>query len=90
MTYSLIHSLGEEIKKINKLKADDKKGLEVYNLPQRDWRGLSYKPLFKPIHEDETINRMLFEKGLKEKYFHIFIHIILISIILFKLAAKSI
>lgn len=38
-------------------------GLEVYNLPLRDWRGLSYKPLFKPLLEDEAINKFYYEKG---------------------------
>ena len=52
-----------EAKKINKQKADDHKGLEVYVLPQRDWRGLSYKPLFKPIYEDESINRYHYDRG---------------------------
>ena len=38
-------------------------GLEVYNLPQRDWRGLSYKPLFKSMFEDENINKFHRDKG---------------------------
>lgn len=38
--------------RIDRQKADDLKGVEVYELPSRDWRGLSYKPLFKAISED--------------------------------------
>ncbi len=44
----------EEKARIEKMKAEDSKGLEVYDLPHRDWRGFSYKPLFKQIQEDEN------------------------------------
>ena len=37
---------------IDKQKAEDLKGTEVFELPSRDWRGFSYKPLFKAIPED--------------------------------------
>lgn len=46
------YDAGEEKAKIKKMKAGDQKGLEVFDLPQRDWRGFSYKPLFKPVNED--------------------------------------
>lgn len=42
----------KEQARIDRQKADDLKGIEVYELPSRDWRGLSYKPLFKAISED--------------------------------------
>ena len=42
----------KEQARMEKQKADDMKGMEVYELPSRDWRGLSYKPLFKAISED--------------------------------------
>eukprot|EP01036_Dinobryon_divergens_P025959 gene25959-34559_t len=48
------YDAGEEKAKIKKMKADDQKGLEVFDLPQRDWRGFSYKPLFKPVNEDRS------------------------------------
>ena len=38
--------------RIEKQKAEDLKGTEVFELPSRDWRGFSYKPLFKAISED--------------------------------------
>jgi hypothetical protein len=51
-TMSIIkYDAGQEAKKLSKLKAVDQKGLEVYVIPTRDWRGFSYKPLFKPIVE---------------------------------------
>jgi hypothetical protein len=51
-TMSVIkYDAGQEAKKLSKLKADDQKGLEVYVIPTRDWRGFSYKPLFKPLVE---------------------------------------
>lgn len=50
MVHSIIkYDAGEEKAKIKKLRAEDHKGLEVFGLEMRDWRGLSYKPLFKPI-----------------------------------------
>ena len=33
------YDAGEEKAKIAKLKAEDQRGLEVFELPQRDWRG---------------------------------------------------
>lgn len=48
--FSIIkYDISEEKAKLERMKADDKKGLEAYDLPQRDWRGLSYKQLFKPM-----------------------------------------
>lgn len=50
MVFSVIkYDAGEERAKIDKIRAGDQKGLEVFKLPSRDWRGFSYKPLFKPI-----------------------------------------
>ena len=48
------YDVGEEKARIEKQKAEDQKGLEVFDLPQRDWRGFSYKPLFKPVNEDRS------------------------------------
>lgn len=46
--FSIIkYDAGEERAKINKLKAEDHRGGEVFDLPKRDWRGHSYKKLFK-------------------------------------------
>lgn len=53
------YDAGQEAKK----KADAQKGLEVFTLPQRDWRGLSYKPLFKPLGEDDSNNQYFYERG---------------------------
>ena len=48
--FSIIkYDISEEKAKLERMKADDKKGLEAYDLPKRDWRGLSYKQLFKPM-----------------------------------------
>lgn len=33
------YDAGEEKAKIAKLRAEDQRGLEVFELPQRDWRG---------------------------------------------------
>ena len=33
------YDAGEEKAKMAKLKAEDQRGLEVFELPQRDWRG---------------------------------------------------
>ena len=33
------YDAGEEKAKIAKLRAEDRRGLEVFELPQRDWRG---------------------------------------------------
>ena len=46
------YDAGIEAKKLSKQKADDQKGLEVFDLPKRDWRGLTYKPLLEPLQED--------------------------------------
>lgn len=44
MVCSIIkYDAGEEKAKMEKIKAVDQKGLEVYKLPIRDWRGCSYK-----------------------------------------------
>lgn len=60
MVYSIVkYDAGQEAKK----KADAQKGLEVFTLPQRDWRGLSYKPLFKPLSEDDSNNQYFYERG---------------------------
>eukprot|EP01038_Epipyxis_sp_PR26KG_P012988 gene12988-17416_t len=54
MVCSIIkYDAGEEKAKIDKIKAEDQKGLEVFDLPKRDWRGLSYKPLFKPVQNND-------------------------------------
>lgn len=45
------YDAGEEKAKLEKLKADDTKGLEVFRLPERDWRGCSYSSLFRPLLE---------------------------------------
>jgi hypothetical protein len=34
------YDAGEEKAKIAKLRAEDQRGLEVFELPQRDWRGM--------------------------------------------------
>lgn len=48
--FSIIkYDISKEKAKLERMKADDKKGLEAYDLPKRDWRGLSYKQLFKPM-----------------------------------------
>lgn len=63
MVFSIIkYDAGEEKAKMQKLIAEDHKGLEVFDLPKRDWRGLSYKLLFKPISEDKAGDHF-FEKG---------------------------
>jgi hypothetical protein len=42
----------KEQARIERQRAEDLKGTEVFELPSRDWRGLSYKPLFKAISDD--------------------------------------
>ena len=49
MSSFIKYDAGEEKAKIMKLRAEDHKGLEKFNVEMRDWRGLSYKGLFKPI-----------------------------------------
>ena len=50
VVFSIIkYDISEEKAKLERLKSDNKKGLEAYELPKRDWRGLSYKQLFKPM-----------------------------------------
>ena len=39
------YDAGEEKAKMAKLKAEDQRGLEVFELPQRDWRGNKYHDL---------------------------------------------
>lgn len=56
------YDAGEEKAKIQKLIAEDHKGLEVFELPRRDWRGFSYKPLFKTVSEEKSGDHF-FEKG---------------------------
>lgn len=63
MVCSIIkYDAGEEKARIEKMKADDQKGLEVYELPHRDWRGFSYKPLFKQLQEERS-GEYFFEQG---------------------------
>eukprot|EP01033_Poteriospumella_lacustris_P000832 gene832-595_t len=57
------YDAGEEKAKLEKMKADDQKGMEVFELPERDWRGFSYKPYFKQLSE-ERAGDFYFEKGL--------------------------
>lgn len=56
------YDAGEEKARIEKMKAEDQKGLEVYELPHRDWRGFSYKPLFKQLQEERS-GDYFFEQG---------------------------
>ena len=37
---------------MQKQRAEDTRGDEVYGLPERDWRGFSYKGLFRPMEEE--------------------------------------
>jgi len=46
------YDAGKERAKQDKLRAEDTRGHEAFTLPKRDWRGLSYKPLFKAISDD--------------------------------------
>lgn len=63
MVFSVIkYDAGEEKAKIQKLIAEDHKGLEVFELPRRDWRGFSYKLLFKTMAEEKSGDHF-FEKG---------------------------
>jgi hypothetical protein len=57
------YDAGEEKAKLEKMKADDQKGMEVFELPERDWRGFSYKPYFKQLSE-ERAGDFYYEKGL--------------------------
>lgn len=52
----------EEKARKEKLKAEDQKALKVFELPHRDWRGFSYKPLFKQLQE-ERVGEYFYEKG---------------------------
>jgi hypothetical protein len=55
MVFSIIQfDAKEEKARQEKLRGDDQKALKVYELPHRDWRGFSYKPLFKPLNEELT------------------------------------
>lgn len=48
-TVSIIeYDAGKEAEKITKKIANDQKGLEVFELPKRDWRGNCYTPLLDP------------------------------------------
>eukprot|EP01032_Pedospumella_encystans_P010270 gene10270-12022_t len=63
MVFSVIkYDAGEEKAKIQKLIAEDHKGLEVFELPRRDWRGFSYRTLFKTVSEEKA-GDPFFEKG---------------------------
>lgn len=57
------YDAGEEKAKLEKMKADDQKGMEVFDLPERDWRGFSYKPYFKQLQE-ERAGDVYYENGL--------------------------
>jgi hypothetical protein len=46
------YDAGTEKAKLEKQKAEDKKGMEIFKTPQRDWRGSSYKLLFKLMSEE--------------------------------------
>eukprot|EP01034_Spumella_vulgaris_P038563 gene38563-47623_t len=71
MVFSVIkYDAGEEKAKIDKIRAEDQKGLEVFKLPGRDWRGFSYKPLFKPLAmltEEQTSSRDVISSYYLEK-----------------------
>jgi hypothetical protein len=56
MVFSIIQfDAKEEKARQEKLKGgDDTKQLKVYELPHRDWRGFSYKPLFKQLQEERN------------------------------------
>jgi hypothetical protein len=56
------YDAGEEKARRAKLRAEDKKGLEVFELPKRDWRGFSYKPLFRPLAEERATD-YYYERG---------------------------
>jgi hypothetical protein len=56
------YDAGEEKARRAKLRAEDKKGLEVFDLPKRDWRGFSYKPLFRPLAEERATD-YYYERG---------------------------
>ena len=43
------YDAGEEKAKIAKLRAEDQRGLEVFELPQRDWRGMMEKIVVSSI-----------------------------------------
>lgn len=44
MVFSIVkYDAGEEKAKMQKMIREDHKGLEVFELPKRDWRGMSYK-----------------------------------------------
>ena len=48
----MAYDAGKERAKKDRLKAEDTQGDEAFQLPKRDWRGLSYKPLFKALADD--------------------------------------
>eukprot|EP01040_Poterioochromonas_malhamensis_P000948 gene948-1005_t len=63
MVYSIIEfDAKEEKARQQKLKGYDQKAMKVYELPHRDWRGFSYKPLFKQMKE-ERAGDYFFERG---------------------------
>ena len=63
MVFSVIQfDAKEEKARQEKLRGDDQKALKVYELPHRDWRGFSYKPLFKQMKEERE-GDYYFEKG---------------------------
>lgn len=56
------YDAGTEKAKLAKLKAEDQRGLEVFELPLMDWRGLSYKNLFRSLSEERGSD-YYYEKG---------------------------
>ena len=63
LVFSVIkYDAGEEKAKLAKLRAEDRKGLEVFALTIRDWRGFSYKALFRQLAE-ERAEDYYFERG---------------------------
>ena len=60
----------KEKAKIEKMRAEDQKGLEVFELPQRDWRGCSYKPLFKTMVEQAQAAGASYMDILERGYMH--------------------
>ena len=49
--------------KIEKLKAGDQRGLEVFYAPKRDWRGNHYQKLIKSMQQDDGVDVYLLQEG---------------------------
>lgn len=49
--------------KIEKLKAGDQRGLEVFYAPKRDWRGNHYQKLIKSMEQDDGVDAFLLHEG---------------------------